>query len=155
MKWWLQQKSSKVQPLLDEEVGRLREKEEGFLKLRVEIKEEIPRVLTEDVKKVLLLTDTLLGKMSEDLVDEFVHSKEFEIYKKVMKKVHRPLRRNKEGVEKLDKILTLYERKVITLDEARQMLGLPLRRKSQRQISKKGKIGVLETLKKQRYGKED
>jgi len=43
-------------------------------------------VLEDDVKKVLLITDELLGKLPEEVINEFAQSDDFELYKKVMDK---------------------------------------------------------------------
>lgn len=42
--------------------------------------------LDEDLKKVLLMTDTLLGELPEDVLNRFVQSEEFELYEKVLSK---------------------------------------------------------------------
>jgi len=43
-------------------------------------------ILDEDIKKVLLMTDTLLGNLPEEVIDEFVKSKDFSLYEKVINK---------------------------------------------------------------------
>jgi len=43
-------------------------------------------ILDEDVKKILLMTDNLLGKLPEEVIDEFVKSKDFALYEKVINK---------------------------------------------------------------------
>ena len=40
----------------------------------------------EDVKKVLLMTDDLLGKLPEDVIGDFANSKDFQLYEKVLSK---------------------------------------------------------------------
>lgn len=40
----------------------------------------------EDVKKVLLMTDTLLEELPEDILTDFMHSKDFQLYAKVLNK---------------------------------------------------------------------
>jgi len=42
----------------------------------------------EDIRKVLLMTDELLGKLPEPVIEEFASSKDFELYQKVMHKYH-------------------------------------------------------------------
>lgn len=41
----------------------------------------------EDVKKVLEITDELLGKLPDEVIDEFAQSKDFELYEKVINKL--------------------------------------------------------------------
>ena len=43
-------------------------------------------LLDEDIKKFLEVADDLLGKLPEEVVDEFVKSKDYELYEKVIKK---------------------------------------------------------------------
>lgn len=40
----------------------------------------------EDLRRVLLLTDTLLAELPEEILDQFIHSKEFGLYEKVLNK---------------------------------------------------------------------
>ena len=40
----------------------------------------------EDVKKVLLMTDTLLEELPEDILTDFMHSEDFKLYAKVLNK---------------------------------------------------------------------
>jgi len=42
--------------------------------------------LDENIKKVLLMTDNLLGNLPEEVIDEFVKSKDFALYEKVINK---------------------------------------------------------------------
>ena len=42
--------------------------------------------LDEDIKKILLMTDTLLGELPEDVINRFTQSEDFELYEKVMNK---------------------------------------------------------------------
>jgi hypothetical protein len=42
--------------------------------------------LDEDIKKILLMTDTLLGELPEDVINRFAQSEDFELYEKVMNK---------------------------------------------------------------------
>jgi len=50
-----------------------------------EMKEE-DSILDENIKKVLLMTDNLLGNLPEEVIDEFVKSKDFALYEKVISK---------------------------------------------------------------------
>ena len=43
-------------------------------------------ILDEDIKKILLITDNLLGNLPEKIIDEFVKSKDFALYEKVINK---------------------------------------------------------------------
>ena len=47
---------------------------------------QTPRVLDEDVRKALTIIDNLLEKLPEETIEEFVNSKDFEIYEKVVNK---------------------------------------------------------------------
>ena len=42
--------------------------------------------LDDDIKKILLMTDTLLGELPEDVINKFMQSEEFELYQKVLNK---------------------------------------------------------------------
>src|SRR3989344_4588025 len=116
----------KIEDTVDEQ-EILQRKNDELMSLKEDILHEYPKVLDEDVKRVLQITDDLLGEIPEDKVDTFVHSPDFEVYKKVMKKVHEPLHENKEGLEKIQKVLELFEKGVVDGDEARRLLGLPVR----------------------------
>jgi hypothetical protein len=107
-----------------EKLYDLKRKEEDFLDLKNEFKEEVPKILTEDVKRVLKNTDELLTDLPEEKVEQFVKSQNFKQYKKVMKKVHEPLKDDKKAIKKLDKVITLFEKGAVTKEEARQLLGL-------------------------------
>ena len=43
-------------------------------------------LLDEDIKKVLAITDNLLGKLPEEIIDEFIKSKDYELYEKVIRR---------------------------------------------------------------------
>ncbi len=43
-------------------------------------------LLDDEIKKVLTITDDLLGKLPEEIIDEFVKSKDFELYEKIIGK---------------------------------------------------------------------
>jgi hypothetical protein len=40
----------------------------------------------EEIKKVLLMTDTLLEELPDDVLDDFMHSEDFRLYAKVLNK---------------------------------------------------------------------
>jgi hypothetical protein len=42
--------------------------------------------LDDDIKKILLMTDSLLGELPEDVINKFMQSEEFELYQKVLNK---------------------------------------------------------------------
>jgi hypothetical protein len=42
--------------------------------------------LDEDIKKILIMTDTLLGELPEDVINRFAQSEDFELYEKIMNK---------------------------------------------------------------------
>jgi len=45
-----------------------------------------PTFLDEDIKKLLIITDDLLGKLPEEVIDEFSKSEDFELYSKIFSK---------------------------------------------------------------------
>ena len=45
-----------------------------------------PTLLDEDVKKLLAITDNLLGELPEEVIDKFAQSKDFELYSKILNK---------------------------------------------------------------------
>jgi len=47
---------------------------------------EINPLLDDDVRKVLIITDGLLEKLPDEIIDDFVKSKDFELYEKVINK---------------------------------------------------------------------
>ncbi|MBN2599254.1 MAG: hypothetical protein JXA75_01835, partial [Candidatus Thermoplasmatota archaeon] len=51
-----------------------------------EPKKETAEELDEDIRKVLVITDYLLGELPEDVLNLFLESKEFELYEKVLNK---------------------------------------------------------------------
>jgi len=54
------------------------------------MKEQINQesLVDDDIRKVLLITDELLGKLPEQVIEEFASSKDFDLYQKVMYKYH-------------------------------------------------------------------
>ena len=51
-----------------------------------EKREEENPLLDYEIKKVLAIADNLLGKLPEEVIDEFVKSKDFELYEKIIEK---------------------------------------------------------------------
>jgi len=73
--------------------GKGKEKQQKLTKQKTESKslfnkEKHPTTLEldEDIKKILLMTDTLLGELPEDVINRFMQSEDFELYEKVMNK---------------------------------------------------------------------
>ena len=56
-----------------------------FIIGKKEVEKENP-LLDDEIKKVLEITDNLLGKLPEEIIDEFVKSKDFELYEKIIRK---------------------------------------------------------------------
>jgi len=56
-----------------------------FILGRREVAEENP-ILDEDIRQVLRITDNLLEKLPEEVIDEFAHSEDFTLYEKVISK---------------------------------------------------------------------
>jgi len=48
--------------------------------------EEGDLILDEDIKKILIITDDLLGNLPEEIIDEFVKSEDFALYEKIINK---------------------------------------------------------------------
>ncbi len=141
---------AKMEKVQDEE-ETVQQRNEQLMSLKEDILHEYPKVLDEEVRRVLKVTDDLLGEIPEDKVTTFVNSPDFEVYKKVMKKVHEPLHENTEDIEKMKKVLDLFERGVVDGDEARKLLGLPVRHVHIVKTEKKDKEQVLAELKKVRH----
>ncbi len=87
------QQMEKQQKKEEKRLKKLQEQEEKkqhfcFWKKQAKDKvaeESIP-VVDDDIKKVLLLTDDLLGKLPENVIEEFAQSKDFELYERVLSK---------------------------------------------------------------------
>ena len=47
---------------------------------------DIAAMLDEEIKQFLKIADDLLGKLPDDVIDEFAQSKDFEIYERVINK---------------------------------------------------------------------
>lgn len=62
----------------DTDMGQLISKEENVAK-------ETP-ILDDEIRKMLSITDELLGKLPDDVIDEFAQSEDFKLYEKVMSK---------------------------------------------------------------------
>jgi hypothetical protein len=61
-------------------------KEEPEIKTEEKVVQETPEVLDEDVRQALIIIDNLLEKLPEETIEEFVNSKDFAIYEKVVNK---------------------------------------------------------------------
>lgn len=82
----------KTQPILEKsDIGKEKKAKEAEKDKDSEESSTRPqstdKSIDEDSKKVLLMTDELLEKLPDDVVDKFVNSPEFETYKKVLEKV--------------------------------------------------------------------
>jgi len=75
-----QKKHKGKQPKKEQKIDK-QKKSGGFFKK--ETPEEVI-TLDDDVRKVLLMTDTLLGELPEDVIDRFTNSEDFELYEKVL-----------------------------------------------------------------------
>ncbi len=49
-------------------------------------KKSEPTLLDDDVKKLLVITNNLLGELPDEVIDKFVESEDFELYSKVLQK---------------------------------------------------------------------
>ncbi len=56
-----------------------------FIHTKKDVSDESPMV-DDDLIKVLTIADNLLEKLPNEIVDEFVQSKDFELYEKVISK---------------------------------------------------------------------
>ena len=65
--------------------GEYDELKESVLLKSVETK-QTPTFVDDDVIKVLLMTDDLLGNLPEDVIDKFAKSEDFKLYEKVISK---------------------------------------------------------------------
>ena len=75
----LQKKGTHIQP-------KQRKQKTNGVKREADVVYGEPLEVDEDLQKVLLLTDTLLAELPEEILDQFIHSKEFELYEKVLNK---------------------------------------------------------------------
>lgn len=50
------------------------------------VKEVVKEVMDEETKRVLKIADELLGKLPEDVVEDFTKSQDFKLYKRVMER---------------------------------------------------------------------
>jgi hypothetical protein len=58
----------------------------GFSLFKKEKPAQTSTGLDEDIKKVLMMTDTLLGELPEDVINRFTQSDDFELYERVLNK---------------------------------------------------------------------
>ncbi len=65
--------------------GEYDELKENVLLKSVEIK-QTPTFVDDDVVKVLLMTDDLLGNLPEDIIEKFAKSEDFKLYEKIISK---------------------------------------------------------------------
>jgi hypothetical protein len=73
---------------LDEQENETKDSKSGmqdYIIDKKEVEKENP-LLDEDIKNVLEITDNLLEKLPDEVIDEFVKSKDYELYEKVIKK---------------------------------------------------------------------
>jgi hypothetical protein len=119
-------------------------------RLREDLDEQKPMVLKKEVKNVLLMTDGLLGELSPARVKGFVESKDFNVYKRVMKKVYEPVAADDDKKKMIERVVMLLERKVIDVKEARKLLNLHERSIEPKKIIRKRKGLVLNELRGQR-----
>jgi len=72
----------------DELKNRNKDSESGMQRYIIEkkdVEKENP-LFDEDIKKVLEITDNLLGKLPDEVIDEFIKSKDYELYEKIINK---------------------------------------------------------------------
>lgn len=69
----------------DKKQKTTKEKPSGLSFLKKEKHAELLE-LDDDLKKVLLITDSLLGELPEDVIDRFAQSEDFELYERVLNK---------------------------------------------------------------------
>jgi hypothetical protein len=63
-----------------------KEKTAGFSFFKKDKQASTSTELDDDIKKVLLMTDSLLGELPEDVINKFAQSEDFELYERVMSK---------------------------------------------------------------------
>jgi len=63
-----------------------KEKTTGFSLFKKEKPAPQTNELDDDLKKVLLMTDSLLGELPQDVIDKFAQSEDFELYERVLNK---------------------------------------------------------------------
>ncbi len=67
-----------------EREDELNKRERELITKEKEITERIEEKTDEEVKKLLIVMDELLGKLPKDVIDKFVKSEEYKLYKKVL-----------------------------------------------------------------------
>ena len=89
------QKNTRMEWILEHVWKKNKEHNEKNNSLKTEMdilvagKKEIKKedfILDEDIKKILLITDNLLGNLPEEIIDEFVKSEDFALYEKIINK---------------------------------------------------------------------
>ena len=60
--------------------------EEVKTEIKPDAEESQPEIVDEDVKKLLTITDNLLGELPDEVIDKFAKSEDFELYSKVLHK---------------------------------------------------------------------
>jgi hypothetical protein len=56
------------------------------VRLKSDETKQTPTFVDDDVIKVLLMTDDLLGDLPEDIIEKFAKSEDFELYEKIISK---------------------------------------------------------------------
>ena len=78
-----------IETVAKKEIATDTKSQEKEIEEKSEIKTKVtetPELLDEDVRKVLIVIDNLLEKLPEETIDEFVNSKDFAVYEKVVNK---------------------------------------------------------------------
>lgn len=127
-----------IKPFQELEKTKINEiKEEATIKAKPVVKDE--------VKKVLRITDDLLGKLPPEEAKKFVNSPDFKLYQRVMNDIYDPTAKDHEKIKKTAELL---KKKVIDEDEAREHLGLKPKIIKPQKIKKASKEEILTKLKK-------
>jgi len=107
----------------------LKKKEEEFLAAKSDFTKQRrspQKVSSEEMRKLLVMMDELLGKLPETEVDKFSRSKEFQTYKQALEEA-KNTKEPDEKEESVQKVIKLIEQGKISEEKAREMLGLPKR----------------------------
>ena len=67
------------------EAKQIKEKDKKGEQKKTDEKPE-PTLLDEDIKKLLVITDDLLGELPEEVINKFAQSDDFKLYSKVLSK---------------------------------------------------------------------
>jgi hypothetical protein len=78
-------KKAKEAKIAKKEKKTLLETKEKEIEDKKDKKPELT-LLDEDIKKLLVITDNLLGDLPEEVIDKFAQSKDFELYSKILNK---------------------------------------------------------------------